>query len=86
MIDIVEYHKTRTVLDINFILAVFDRQDRETLKMAEQEHPGSIIRSPHVDVIMGGGMKGLGGSVPANWNGSIYDWNGKPIKEKMLTD
>jgi hypothetical protein len=72
---ITDYHKTRSVLDMAFIEAVFIGQEREFLEAAQANHPNSVIRSPHVDL----GLKGYGGSVPAEWDGTVYDWNGKQI-------
>lgn len=66
---IVDYHKTRSVLDMKFIEAVFLQDERELLNKAERSHPGAIIRMPGWEYP----TSGYKGSVPASsgWNGEV---------------
>jgi len=70
-----DYHKNRTVLDTVFINHVFDTQDRDHLKHLQKLLPRSIIRMRNSDLIAKGTITGYGGSVPAEWDGSIVDLN-----------
>jgi hypothetical protein len=65
-----DYHRTRTVLDVNYIESLFIKQEREFLVQAQQRAPNSIIRTANSALIASGISKGIGGSIPANWDGS----------------
>ena len=68
---IILYHEKRTILDYAFIAAVFDKDDRNILKKTQAKYPHSIIRMPCADLIANGYIKGLGGSVPLDHDGSV---------------
>jgi hypothetical protein len=70
--EIEEYHNTRSILDCKFIVSIFDKQDREILKMLQTKYPNHIIHMPNSDLIAEGYISGIGGSVPLNWTGLIY--------------
>ena len=71
--DIQNYHENRTALDYTFIESLFDRDDRTYLKKLQSKYPKHIIRLSNADLIAQGFVKGIGGSVPANWNGLYHD-------------
>ena len=73
-----EQHLEVNKTDFKAWLELFVAYDRLYLEKAQAERPFSIIRNPCADLI--GHIKGIGGSVPPNWDGTIYDWNGKRIK------
>jgi hypothetical protein len=64
---IFNYHKTRRNIDMAFIESVFDADDRDMLSNAKKLNPNSIIRMPGHDLK----TKGMKGSVPNEWDGSI---------------
>lgn len=66
-----DYIKKYGYLDRHVIDKAFDDDDRESLEKAKQDHPNSVIRMPNADLIANGRIKGLGGSVPAEWDGSV---------------
>ncbi len=70
--EIEEYHKNRTTLDYKFIDAVFEREERRLLAELQSKYPNYIIRMPNSDLKAPGYIKGIGGSLPPNWNGLIY--------------
>ena len=70
---IVDYHKTRSVLDFVFIDKVFEADERELLRKTQDKYPNAIIHMPNVDLIASGRIKGIGGSVPANWDGTTVN-------------
>jgi len=70
--EIYEYHKNRTILDFKFIESVFDREERKYLKELQNKFPNHIIQMPNSDLKARGFISGIGGSVPADWNGMVY--------------
>ena len=60
---IVDYHKTRSKLDVNFIVSIFDRDESDYLKELQRIYQHSIIRLKNCVT--------YGGSVPFNHNGSV---------------
>ena len=64
---IADYHKTRSVLDMKFIEAVFLQDDRELLESVRKQHPNAIIRMPGWEYP----TSGYKGSVPSNWNEEV---------------
>jgi hypothetical protein len=66
-----EYHKTRSSIDFNFIENVFVNDDRKALHEAQEKHPNSIIKMRNHDLISSGYLSGYGGSIPADWDGTI---------------
>ena len=71
MMEIMEYHKTRSILDFVFIDKVFEADERELLRKTQAKHPHAIILMPNADLIASGRIKGIGGSVPAEWDGTV---------------
>lgn len=67
--DFYIYHKTRSVLDFKYIGVVFEREERELLKVTQDKYPNHIIRMPNHDLVASGFISGIGGSVPADCNG-----------------
>ena len=70
---IVDYHKTRSVLDFVFIDKIFESDERELLRKTQEKHHNAIIHMPNSDLIASGRIKGIGGSVPAQWDGSTVN-------------
>lgn len=70
MNEIIDYHKTRSVIDFVFIDKVFESDERELLRKTQEKYPNAIIRMPNADLIASGIIKGIGGSVPAQWDGT----------------
>jgi len=73
--ELYKYHKNRSILDFTYINSVFEKDDREMLKRLQDKHPNHIIRMPNSDLIAARVISGIGGSVPANWNGRSYPAN-----------
>lgn len=67
-----EYHRTRSCIDFNFIKNVFERDERQKLEELQSKLPNHIIRMPNSDLIAMGYIEGIGGSVPAEWNGLVH--------------
>jgi len=76
-IQALEKHLNLVPTDFKGWLNLFDEYDKLFLATAQKEQPNSIIRSPNADIIAAGLASGLGGSVPPNWDGTVYDWNGR---------
>lgn len=78
----IEAHLKLNPLDFKVWVNLYDAYEDLFLQQAREQHPNSIIRSPHCDLIAEGYLKGLGGNVlpKGKWDGSIYDWNGKQIQ------
>ncbi len=66
-----EQHLQANPCDFGGQLLLFDLIDQAMLEQAKIEHPHSIIRMPNADLIACGVVSGIGGSVPAEWDGSI---------------
>ena len=75
-----EQHLEINRTDFKAWLELFVAYDKLYLEKAQAERPFSIIRNPCADLIATGHISGIGGSVPPDWDGTIYDWNGKRIK------
>lgn len=70
-----KHYRNRTVLDSKYELLQCDKLDRAILQNLQEDFPNSIIRMANSDLIASGYINGLGGSVPAEWDGSIVDLN-----------
>ena len=81
-IKAIELHLAKNPLDFKAWVKLFDEYERLFLDNVQKKYPRSIIRSPVADLIASGHLTGVGGSVPAYWDWSIYDWNGKQIQPK----
>lgn len=81
-----ELHVNKNPTDWGGWINLFDEDDRVFLCFAQKKHPKSIIRSPNADLIASGYIRGIGGCVPVDWDGSIYDWHGRQIREPREND
>lgn len=69
--EIVKYHSKRSVLDFVFIDKIFEKDERELLRKTQEKHPNAIIFMPNSDLIADYDVKGIGGSVPNDWNEEV---------------
>lgn len=69
--SIIDHNAGRQSVDLKHVLAAFDRDDREALRVAAGVYPRSAVHLPHSDLVASGRMSGVGGFVPSDWDGSV---------------
>ncbi len=69
-----EQHLQSNPCDFGGQLLLFDLIDQAMLEQAKKAYPHSIIRMPNADLVARGVVSGIGGSVPAEWDGSIVSF------------
>jgi hypothetical protein len=67
-----EYYKKHGYLDSNVIDSRFEKDERALLEKYVNLYPNHIIRMPNFDLISKGFLTGIGGYIPSEWNGLIY--------------